>query len=126
MTACEGQVWVYFILCKRGIYIGVSIDPISRFRQHVAGKGAKSMRLLEPTKLLGALPLGSRAEALKVEYRFKRLPRARKLILAEISSLDLRWQVYVQSRGSPPFVFRYSAGAFCDIRGKDDDMSWSG
>lgn len=109
MTALDPIVWVYFILCKRGnLYIGVSRDPVERFRLHASGKGAKSMRLLDPIKLLGALPFESRSEALQVEYHFKRLSHSRKLKLAEIASLDSRWQAFAQGRGCPDFVFRYS------------------
>lgn len=109
MTTSSATTWVYFILCKRGdLYIGVASDPVERFRQHASGRGAKSLRILGPMTLLGALPFASRTEALQAEYSFKRLHRARKIELAEAGSCHPSWLAYADAAGWPSFVFRYA------------------
>lgn len=81
-TARRPPVWhLYLIECTDGsLYAGITTDVERRFRVHGAGKGARYTRSHKPLRLLAAVAIGSRAEALRAECALKRLPRAEKLL----------------------------------------------
>ncbi|OPX93789.1 MAG: GIY-YIG nuclease superfamily protein [Syntrophorhabdus sp. PtaU1.Bin002] len=62
------------------IYTGISTDVSRRLDEHQAcgTKGAKFLRGRGPLKLLIAMEVGSRSQALRVERRVKQLKRSRK------------------------------------------------
>jgi len=96
------RTWVYFIQCDDDcIYIGVASDPIERFKKHAAGSGAYALRLRKPIALLGAVDFPTRTEALRCEYRLKRLRRSEKLQLALIASRDVAWLAFRVAQRSP-------------------------
>ncbi len=66
---------VYLLICADGTtYIGVTNDIERRLQEHNAGRAAKYTRGRRPVELLGALQCPDRGEALRQEYRLKRLP----------------------------------------------------
>lgn len=74
-------IWhVYLLECVDGsLYAGIATDVERRFREHLAGKGARYTRSHKPLRLLASRPVGSRSEALKAEWALKQLPRKKKL-----------------------------------------------
>jgi putative endonuclease len=80
LPADAEAVWsVYLVRCRNGhLYTGISTDVERRFAEHQAGRGAKYLRGKGPLALVYRQQIGSRAEALKAEYRIKQLSRAAK------------------------------------------------
>ena len=76
------MVWhLYVIRTASGtLYTGIATDVGRRYREHLScgPKAAKYLRACPPKKLVLARRLGPRPLALKVEYRFKQLPKRRK------------------------------------------------
>lgn len=74
--------WLYVIRTAAGaLYSGISTDVARRLQQHEQGTGARSLRGKGPLALVASWRVGARSEALQLEARMKRLPRARKLAL---------------------------------------------
>lgn len=85
--------WVYIIRTEDNrLYSGVTTDVARRFQEHRAGgpRAARYLKAHPPRALVFSLAVGTRSLALKVEYRLKRLPRARKeaLILCPKPAFD--------------------------------------
>jgi len=77
---------VYVLRTRQGaLYTGIALDVRRRLEQHAgfAPGGAKALRGKSPLRLELARSIGSRSLAQKVEWRIKRLSRARKLALLE-------------------------------------------
>jgi putative endonuclease len=71
---------VYLVRCAdNSLYCGITNDLNSRLRDHNSGKGAKYTRSRRPVELVGVGPQMTKSEALKLEYRIKRLPPDKKL-----------------------------------------------
>lgn len=81
----SGPFSLYILRCADGsLYTGITTDVDKRVAEHVAGsRGAKYLRGRGPLELVLSEPVGDRATALRLEYRVKQLPRARKLELIE-------------------------------------------
>lgn len=62
------------------IYTGISTDVLRRLNEHrtCGAKGAKFLRGRGPLRLLIAMEVGSRSQALRVERRVKQLKRSQK------------------------------------------------
>ena len=62
------------------LYAGIATNVRRRYQEHVTGgpKAARFLRANPPNKLVFKRRIGSRSLALKVEYRFKRLPKRNK------------------------------------------------
>lgn len=74
--------FLYLMQCSNDrIYVGISPDPIRRFREHCRRRSANT-RMNQPIALLASIPVGCYAEALRVERKVKRLTRTEKLNLA--------------------------------------------
>ena len=79
MTWC-----VYIVRCSdASLYTGITDDINRRIAQHNAGKGAKYTRGRGPVKLRYLVACASKAEALGLEIRIKRLRRYEKLALIQ-------------------------------------------
>ena len=71
--------YVYLIECRDGsLYTGVAVDVARRFREHVAGKGARYTRAHPPRRLAAVIAAVDRSEALRAEARIKRLRPAKR------------------------------------------------
>jgi DNA-binding protein HU-beta len=73
-------VWhLYLIECADGsLYTGITTDVERRFKEHLAGKGARYTRSRKAVRLVASCPIGSRSEALRAEIAIKQLPREKK------------------------------------------------
>lgn len=72
--------WVYLIECRNGaIYTGITREVAARYKQHVAGKGAKYTRMNPPVRLIWSRQFQSRRAAAQAEVAIKRLPAKQKL-----------------------------------------------
>jgi putative endonuclease len=62
------------------LYAGITTDVRRRYEEHVAGgpKAARFLRANPPDALVFTRRVGAHALALKVEYRFKQLPKPHK------------------------------------------------
>ena len=71
---------VYLVRCSdKSVYCGITNDISSRLAEHNSGKGAKYTRSRRPVELVGVSPGMTKSEALKLEYKIKRLPADKKL-----------------------------------------------
>ena len=77
----SGKKWVvYLVRCSdNSLYCGITNDLKSRIIEHNSGKGAKYTRSRRPVELVGVGPEMTKGEALKLEYRIKRLPPEQKI-----------------------------------------------
>jgi len=75
----QREWWLYVLECEGGaLYTGISVDVARRLAQHWRGTAAAYTRLRRPLRLVGAVEVGTRSEALKLEYAFKQLPADEK------------------------------------------------
>jgi putative endonuclease len=71
---------VYIVRCAdNSLYCGITNDLINRLKDHNSGKGAKYTRSRRPVELVGISPEMTKSDALKLEYRIKRLPPDQKI-----------------------------------------------
>lgn len=84
--------YIYMIRCEdASIYTGITTSFTRRFAEHcgAGGKGARYTRSHRPLALLALWQCEGRAEASRLEYRIKRLPKARKEQLALSGDLTI-------------------------------------
>ncbi len=75
----EREWWLYVLECEGGsLYTGIAVDVARRYARHCAGVAAAYTRMRPPLRVVGAIRAGSRSDALKLEYAFKRLGAAEK------------------------------------------------
>ncbi|MFZ4768655.1 MAG: GIY-YIG nuclease family protein [Ferruginibacter sp.] len=74
--------FVYLLLCfDNSIYCGITNNLEKRIATHNAGKGAKYTKGRIPVTLLTHFEVETKSEALKLEFKIKRLSRKEKLEL---------------------------------------------
>jgi len=75
------ESWMtYLLLCGDGkLYCGVTNDMEKRLDAHNRGIASRFTRARLPVTLLAASRTMGKAEAFRLEYRIKRLPKNRKL-----------------------------------------------
>jgi putative endonuclease len=79
--------FLYMACCANGaLYVGVSANVAQRLAVHNAGQGGRYTRANRPLVLLASWPFPSRAAARRAEYTLKRLPRERKLAIAQAAA----------------------------------------
>lgn len=72
--------YLYILECADGtLYTGITVDLERRLAQHNEGVGARYTRARRPVTLVYHTPAKDRAEASRLEYRVKKLPRKAKL-----------------------------------------------
>jgi putative endonuclease len=84
----DSDIWyVYMVRCNDGtLYTGITKDLEKRVEAHNSGKdGARYTRSRRPVELVYSEQVGSKSAAARLEYRFKRLPPAKKEILVKSS-----------------------------------------
>jgi putative endonuclease len=78
----SGVVWHLYVIrtASGSLYAGVATNVRRRYQEHVSGgpKAAKYLRANPPKELVLSRRVGIRPLALKVEHRFKQLPKRRK------------------------------------------------
>jgi putative endonuclease len=83
--------FVYLVLCAdKSLYCGISTDVGRRLADHNLGKGAKYTRSRLPVTLLATSCALTRSEALKLEYRIKRMPAGSKRTILEAQTAEIR------------------------------------
>lgn len=81
---------VYLVRCRDGtLYTGVAVDVPRRLETHNRGRGARYTRGRGPVQLVAQSAPMSRADALRLEARIKRLPRAAKADAVEGAAAPL-------------------------------------
>ncbi|WP_099353533.1 GIY-YIG nuclease family protein [Fredinandcohnia onubensis] len=79
--------YFYVLECKDGsFYAGYTTDVEERLKKHNEGKGAKYTRGRGPITLLFSQEFDTKEEAMRAEYRFKRLKRPEKERLLAMES----------------------------------------
>jgi putative endonuclease len=73
--------WVVYLLrcADNSLYCGITNDLNNRLKDHNSGKGAKYTRSRRPVELVGISHEITKSDALKLEYRIKRLPPDQKI-----------------------------------------------
>lgn len=80
--------FIYLLRCADGtIYTGWTYDVEQRVSTHQKGRGARYTRTRRPVELIYHEKLKSRQEAMKREIEIKKMPRAKKLALAESNDI---------------------------------------
>jgi putative endonuclease len=83
--------YVYMVRCCDGtFYTGMTNDLDNRVRAHNAGEGAKYTNGRRPVELVYAETAGSKSAAASLEYRIKKLRRAKKALLVRDSECEVR------------------------------------
>lgn len=89
----DSNYQLYILRCADGsLYTGIALDVEARLRDHESDRvGAKYLRGRKPFKKVFECEAGDRSQAQRLEYRVKRLSRARKLGLIRglLSPADL-------------------------------------
>lgn len=76
----SASLWWVYLLAREddGLYVGMSQAVLQRLMQHRRGTGARYTRYAEQVHLLGAVPVGTRTDARRLERRIKEWSPARK------------------------------------------------
>ena len=87
---CDKSWVVYLVRCSdQSLYCGVSNDIYRRLAEHNSGKGAKYTRSRKPVELIGISPEIGKSDALKLEYRIKKLPADQKISGLKTAQADV-------------------------------------
>ena len=72
--------WCYLVRCKdNALYCGITNDLMKRVRTHNSGKGSRSVIAHGlPVHLVWYEPFNTKSEAMKEEYRIKKLSKKNK------------------------------------------------
>ncbi len=94
MSKVESAWFLYLIRTAKGsVYTGITTDVERRYAEHQAGgmKAAKSLKGKGPLLLQFHTRVGSHSSALKLEYKVKRLSKAKKegIILGTLHLMEL-------------------------------------
>ena len=72
---------VYLIRCSdQSLYCGITNNLKNRLAAHNSGRGSKYTRSRRPVELAGVSSEMTQSDALKLEYRVKRLPASKKTL----------------------------------------------
>ncbi len=83
---------LYIIRCSDGtLYTGITTDVEKRFNEHLSGKGAKYTKSHKPEKIEFVRTLGTKSDALKAEYKIKKLKRNEK---EELIASPEKWDLF--------------------------------
>lgn len=71
---------VYILKCSDGsLYCGITNDITKRIKAHNDGKGSRYTRSRRPVEFVAASPKMNKSDALKLEYRIKKVPVHQKI-----------------------------------------------
>lgn len=75
----KNEHYLYVLSCRDGsLYAGYTNNLEKRLKLHNEGKGAKYTRGRGPVKLVYVKDFETKSDALKAEYAFKQMTRAKK------------------------------------------------
>lgn len=93
----HGQNWfIYLLRCRDGsLYTGITLDPRRRCREHNqdARRASRYVWSRRPAILVWQQPLTDKSQALRLEKRLKRLPKAHKEALLAAPE---RWRYWLK------------------------------
>ncbi|HKC04582.1 MAG TPA: GIY-YIG nuclease family protein [Patescibacteria group bacterium] len=79
--------YIYILLCSDGsYYTGSTNDVEKRFKDHLAGKGARYTKSHKPKKIIYREKFATKSEALKREFEIKKLSKKQKKNIVNIES----------------------------------------
>ncbi len=80
---------VYLIQCSDdSLYCGITNNLKNRLAAHNLGRGAKYTRFRRPVTLVGVGSKMTKSEALKLEYRVKKVPAGKKKACRILTTLS--------------------------------------
>lgn len=97
------EYYTYMVRCRDdSLYTGFTTDLAARVATHNEGRGAKYTRSRRPVRLVWSHAFATEREARRCEYRLKRLPRRRKLVLvagreADAAAYEKVWADVMQA-----------------------------
>lgn len=122
--------WVYVILCEGGrYYVGYTNDVDRRYRAHASGSGALFTRTHPPVRLVGALPVGSRSQAMQLERQVKKWKTHYKKIA--FSTHKRTWERYAKHASRDSGLYAgltaqvKALSALDAARLEHEDQAWS-
>ncbi len=76
----KGRWLVYILKCRNNyLYTGITNDLEKRLKEHKEGRGSKFVRAWRPFELVKILSCSDSREASQLEYKIKKMKRAKKL-----------------------------------------------
>lgn len=83
MSGKKAKWYVYIVECSdKTLYTGVATDVKRRVKEHnESARGAKYVKGRRPVKLVYYFKAKSKKQALREEYKIKKLPKKKKTIL---------------------------------------------
>ena len=81
----KNKVWIVYILrCSDdSLYTGITNNIEKRFSVHNQGTAAKYTRSRRPVKLITTSAKMNRSDAMRLEIKIKKMPRAKKIATLE-------------------------------------------
>lgn len=81
MKKSDKTEWLVYVLkCRSNyLYTGITNNLEKRLKEHREGKGSKFVRARKPFELIKTLPCSTSRKARQLEYRLKKMKRAKKL-----------------------------------------------
>ena len=75
----DKKFYIYILLCSNNkLYCGYTDDLEKRFESHLKGTASKFTRANKPVKIVYSKEYPTKFEAMKEEYRIKKLTRSQK------------------------------------------------
>ena len=79
--------YVYILRCEdNSLYTGITNDVYKRYEKHVLGTGAKYTKAHKVKSIEIIIRTSSKSEALKLEYKIKKLTKENKEKLIQLNS----------------------------------------
>jgi putative endonuclease len=76
----KGNWIVYILKCRNNyLYTGITNNLEKRLKEHKEGRGSKFVRAFMPFKPVKTLSCSDSREARQLEYKIKKMKRARKM-----------------------------------------------
>ena len=76
----KGKWLVYILKCRNNyLYTGITNDLEKRLKEHKEGRGSKFVRAWRPFEPVKILSCSDSTEARQLEYKIKKMKRAKKL-----------------------------------------------
>jgi len=100
----EAVIWWLYVVrtTQNSLYTGITTDVQRRLSEHEnedgRNKGAKALRGKGPLEIVFKIEVGNRSDALKMEYRVKRLSRTEKEWLVDATSNIEELKAWLQDK----------------------------
>ena len=112
----KSKVWVVYILrCSDdSLYTGMTNNIERRFAAHNKGIAAKYTRSRRPVKLLVTSAKMDRSDAMRLEIKIKKLPRAKKISALE-KTAGKKSKVHIHAKEETPLFSKETLKAVADL-----------